>query len=240
MDNLTNLYHEYDEMLIGNRARLSAVYFTQAQSLDLARKYSLCLTRYLISDILKLDEHTAASVLTYEILRQFKLEFYIKKYVEIPSLIPTEERISFIVQAAFSDKQRENSSYMLETYSKVIHNKVGMPKSFFKTGIGYIRASQCLQLAIEEFMLTDKYDKYFVSVNDLYKFFSNIDGKEQDATVNDFLYDAHLKDPCNQFYNHPIDFLHMSLSNNQKNNFIYNYYKFMIAYKKPIKKGGGK
>lgn len=250
MDNLNNLYYEYEQLLIGNNKRLSSVYFSQADSPGVAKSSVLALTKYLIEDILKLDEVSAKLVLTRELLDQFHLLFYIDKYIEATSVIPPEEKINFIVNCCYHTEPRDNISYVIQTYSKLIHNQVSMPKSFFKSGPGLINASVCLQYAIEEFMVRDGYNHYFTDIPSLYYFFNNdkhvlpykykelwdvYKEKYPNVSLQAFLKESRLYDPSKLFYNSPLDFLHNSLSKNQKNTFLYNYLKFEKVYCKKQK-----
>lgn len=250
MDNLNNLYYEYEQLLIGNNKRLSSVYFSQADNPGVAKNSVLALTKYLIEDILKLDEAQAKRLLDRELLDQFHLLFYIDKYIEATSVIPPEEKINFIVNCCYHTEPKDNIAYVIQTYSKLINNEVAMPKSFFKSGPGLIHASVCLQFAIEEFMVREGYNRYFVDIPSLYYFFGNDKRsiplqkrelwsvyKEQypQVSLQNFLKESRLYDPSKLFYNSPLDFLHNSLSKNQKNNFLYNYIKFQKVYTKAEK-----
>jgi hypothetical protein len=233
LDILNNLYHEYEQLLIGKRKRLSTVYFSKATSKEAPRKYTLALTRYLIEDILKLDEESAKLVLTTEILEQFHLLTYIDKYVNIRSMIPREERINFIVNSCYHDNLQDLRKYTIGTYEKLLHNEVSMPKSFFKGGQGRINATVCLQDAIEELQVDERFRNYLgKDVETLYYFFANACGKKNSMLLNSFLKETKLAEPCRLFYsNEPLEFLHVSLCSTQKNPYLYHFLRFQRAYK---------
>ena len=104
---------------------------------------------------------------------------------------------------------------VLRVYEKVRQGIVmKFPKNFFSEANGLLNANICLQYAINR-------DLIFKNIQELYEYFSD----RLQAVA--FLKECKLYAPCCEFYEYPIDYLHHSLPDAERNSLYYHFGRFL-------------
>ena len=190
-----------------------------------AEKYTLSLVAFAIEEILNYSPREAYMYLTKDMLEKLKLLSTIEKYVEFPSGLPDDMYITYLLsliyptQIHFSWAKFVTSIYISVTENtkktpKTKATKRSYPKKFFSGSTGEYNAMICLNTAINTKIKNS-------SPEELYEMFSN---KKKGLQL---LKSLKLNIPCKlKFGNDPLEYLHYSLPDEYKNDFLYHFYKF--------------
>ena len=95
------------------------------------------------------------------------------------------------------------------------------PKQFLAGADGLYRAKLCFHYMVTQYLT-------FTSIEDMYRFFSSRGGAVA-------LRKYRLSQVCKDLFEYNVDFLHESLSEDQKDELLYHYYRFSNIYKKGIR-----
>ena len=157
------IINEYEEMLIGNRKKISSGYFLFDKKGN--ERVALSVIRYAIENLLGWDVHTAIRLFTSNYISFMKLDQMIK-YIAFPSDVTKDdtEYILYLLYPKYVDYDVKR--YTLRIYKKVMNNECRYPKDYMYGYLGMLRAKICLQYAINQNCL-------FKSADDLYNFFAS-------------------------------------------------------------------
>lgn len=244
---------EYEEVLIGKRKQFSSYYFSKNAKRD--SDIALEAFRYVFNDILNWEAKIIENNLTFEFLKKYKLDKYYSNYIifenepnkkprfvmvgydkngevttEKKDIVSTEKQllkadVQQLLKMIYGDKyviDRRNE--VIETYNNVINGQAKkFPKHFFDAiGNGREKACICLQYAINN-------QNTFRSIEELYSVFA-------DRNILKLLEQWRLKDVAATYYDHPLDFLHDALSDEDKDEDFFEYY--YEEYKKVLEESG--
>lgn len=201
---------EYEEILLGKRRVFSKIYVgnnTPEREIIPVFKYAFSLLGWSVRDI---RDFTTLDIL--KALKLYRLYIHLKK----PGEIDPEKDIFYLAYKIYPEvlgySKRDT---VLNTYEKVMNGlRSKLPKNFFEGSEGELNATICMQHQLSKANFSDS--------EEMYKFFS--DKKKGEAFLKKNKLDIFYKN----VYGHPIDFLHESLPDEQKNEFYYYYYKFLI------------
>ncbi len=231
MTDTKNLIAEYEETLKNPLAdKVAPYYFRGADSH--AELCTVTLIKYAIERILYFTPSEAVALITPDILNKLKLTPMINQYVRFPAGLPEDRKITYLVYLCYPKKV---SFSMKEWYKEVFENvlkapekgkKNAFPKDFFTGKEGLNASCVCLQHVITTFLDVD-------SIEELYHMFGNPD------IINPLLKKYRLAGACKTLhYNDPIEYLHYSLVDEQKDYFLFYFYEYkkQLELAKKIKK----
>lgn len=208
-----SVINEYEELLIGNRYKISKSYFCFDKKGN--EKVALSVIRYAIEDLLGWDSSTAIRLFNSNYIDFMKLR-PMMKYIAFPSDV-TEADTEYILYLLYPRSiDYDIKRYALRIYEKVIHNECRYPKDYMYGYLGILRAKICFQYALNKNFL-------FKSVDEMYSFFASKECMK-------FLKEAKLYQLYVNFYTSPLEYMHDSLPTAIKNDFLFHNYMFMLQY----------
>ena len=159
------IINEYEEILIGNRKKISSNYFLFDKKGN--ERVALSVIRYAIENLLGWDVHNAIKLFNSNYISFMKLDQMVK-YIVFPSDVTKDdtEYILYLLYPKYVDYDIKR--YTLRIYEKVMNNEGRYPKDYMYGYLGMLRAKICLQYAINQNLL-------FKSADDLYNFFASKD-----------------------------------------------------------------
>lgn len=216
-----SLISDYENLLLGQIDKMPKIHFVQTNK-SKNEKNLIYLYKYLIEDVFKWTPNEAKDMLNWNIIKIFKLKELTQKYFPfLPGMVKSE-KCKYIVHKCYPDKVFYDAYIStIHTYENVLSKNEKWQKKYFSvvnSEEGYVRACICLN-----YILSKYYNSY--SVSDLYYLFSKT------SEINKILSKYKLKKACDDLYYHPIDFLHCSLQEENRDDFLYYYYKFADMYK---------
>ena len=207
------LLHEYEQVLLGNKTAVSSYYFKFGE--NPAETYALMIIKFAVESYLGWDPFTFRDFYSKEISEQLKLE-PLMKYIEYPPEL--DKTVDYFYLSAMIYPEVISFSpdtLILKTYKNILEGKLKkFPKEYLAGSRGMMRAGICLQYMLNNFLS-------FSTTKDIYEFFSKPEGLKK-------LKEYRLAPICAEMFDYPIDYLHESLPEDQKDEFYYHYYKFRM------------
>lgn len=210
----------YEEMMTKNASRMVAHIYHSDQPQSNG-KIALAVIRYVMEEILHWTPELVHDSLTPEIIfGRLHLSQEWKQLVAarlIPDEIEACQDIGYL--AALLYPQRFGPMYSLETRVTLMYRSVTengktrrFPKCYFNAENSRQKAEICLRYMLERYYSFD-------SVADMYRCFS------QPGKIRPILKKYCLNAVCELLYSDALEFLHESLPDGQKSEFLYHYYK---------------
>lgn len=215
----SGLMLEYELILLGKKNSFSPFFFNY--NIDYNERKALLLFKYAIEGFLKWTPKEAELYLNKEIVELMKLDS-ILKYIQFPAELNPDVDLFYIAHLLYPHIVKFDArELILRTYKEVLDGKLyKFPKEYLSGSMGVTRACVCFQYMVSQFLP-------FNNIEEMYKFFSTTNGVKA-------LKKYRLYSICTDIFDYPIDFLHEALSNKQKNEFFYHYYKFGITNREQI------
>lgn len=177
----------------------------------------LYVIRYAITRRLGWTKQEAYDHLTPDIMRQLKIDMLVK-YINLPSDIDWETDTDYIVARAFGDNF-DYSSQVMRVYNRILAGgESKFPKNMFKEAAS--ARFKCAVL-IHHFISRTMYVR---SIPELYARFADT------PRINALLKSAKIRNVVDKLYDTPLDCIHYSLSDYERDPFLYGYYSFMRIY----------
>lgn len=205
---------EYENILLYSyeNRNISNAYFSGDKKSKEKKVIALC--RYLIEEILHWTPQEAKDYLNWSIIKKFQLDTLILKFLKFPPGIIPETDIFYLVHLCYPNEIPFNKkNYVLKIYTTTLNGDGRFPKEFFDGFDGICRACICLRYALSRYYV-------YMSKEELYELF----GVSKNA--NAFLKKYKLQSACKNLFDMPVDFLHYSLPEEQKDEFLHQYYRF--------------
>ncbi len=205
------ILNEYEEVLIGNKKKISTGYFVFDKKGN--ERVAISVIRYAIENLLGWDIQTALRLFNKNYISFMKLDQMIK-YIAFPSDVTPDdtEYILYLLYPKHVDYDVKR--YTLRIYKKVMNDEGRYPKDYMYGYLGMLRAKICLQYSINQ-------NCVFKSTDDLYAFFAS---KECIKYLKaNKLYQLYVS-----FYTSPLEYMHDSMPSNIKNDFLYHNYMFLL------------
>ena len=211
------IINEYEEILIGNRKKISSNYFLFDKKGN--ERVALSVIRYAIENLLGWDVHNAIELFNSNYISFMKLDQMVK-YIVFPSDVTKDdtEYILYLLYPKYVDYDIKR--YTLRIYEKVMNNEGRYPKDYMYGYLGMLRAKICLQYAINQNLL-------FKSADDLYNFFASKDCIKY--LKQNKLYQLYVS-----FYSTPLEYMHDSMPSSVKNEFLFHNYMFLNKYQQVV------
>lgn len=207
------IINEYEELLIGNRQKISKSYFIFDKKGN--ERVALSVIKYAIETLLGWDKQTAVRLFNKNYITFMKLDQMVK-YIAFPSDV-TADDTEYIMYLLYPNCIDYNvKKYAIRVYEKVINNECRYPKDYMYGYLGMLRAKICFQYALNKYCV-------FKSVDDMYKFFASKDCIK-------FLKEKKLHQLYISFYSNPLEYMHDSLPSAIKNEFLLHNYMFMQKF----------
>ena len=215
----TSLMFEYELILLGKKNSFSPYFFNY--NAEFNEKMALQVFKYAIEGFLKWTPKEAELYLNENIINLMKLDSIVR-FIRFPAELDPNKDFFYIVHLLYPNVVKFNSrELILKTYKDVLSGKLyKFPKEYLSGSMGVTRACICFQYMVSQFLP-------FNNIEEMYKFFSTTNGVKA-------LKKYRLYAICTDIFDYPIDFLHESLSNKQKNEFFYHYYKFNTTNREQI------
>lgn len=215
----SELLFEYEQVLCGKK-NFSTYYFPK--NTKASEKVALTVIRHAIENVLGWKPHEALSHFTYEVALKLRLEDVIK-YIDFPSELDEKTDMFYVVHLLYPKIITYNKrDAIIRTYKKVLNKELHkFPKEFFDGAHGMERASVCLLYMIQQYMPFEK-------ITDIYELFST-------SKVLHELKKYRLSTVCKEKFEHPVDYLHESLPESQKDELWYQFYRFSLMNSKQIR-----
>ena len=201
---------EYEEVLLGQRQDFSPTYIKRGTP----EKDVVDVLKYAFIDLLGWTPQQVFSYINPKLIHALRLDRVVAK-IDYPIGLNKEKDLNYLASVIFPEaKQLTKEQIALEIYKKVLNGELNKyPKNFFmKYGSDrYIKG--CMRYAVEEFANT-------YNPVELYKKFADPEWTAK------FLERAQLDTVTSDMYEYPVDLLHISLTDEQKNEFWYQFVRF--------------
>lgn len=212
---LMDIISEYEHVLVGNLPKIPPRLFQNEPAAN--EQLALTVFKYAIEKLLQWTPKEAYKLFSPDVIETMKLT-QLLNYIDFPTEL-TKNNTEYIVYLIYpKEVPYDFAKYVIQTYNKVLNGERRYPREYMYGNKGLIRASICLQYAIKNNIV-------FHSVEEMYRFFCSPNGLA-------FLKEKKLYQLYKSFYKTPLQFLHFSLPDGLKNELYYNYYTFLINYKK--------
>ena len=209
------LIREYEEILVGRRKRISTFYINgNVMPLE---DVAITIFRYVFDELLKWKPETAIEYFTEAIAKQLMLEPYIKM-IKFPNDIDSTDLWYIVYKTYPKDIPIDIRSLTIRTYTYVLEGKKKrFPTNFFSGINEKFKAAICLNHAVNCFL-------HFDNLNEYYKYFAEPTGKE-------FIRNHYLGKVCRECFSSALEYAHMALHPEQRNEMLFEFYKYMHKIK---------
>ncbi len=216
--NVSAIYN-YDQTLLGREKSMMQFFFHEnLYGADGVRENALAVLRYAVEDLLRWTPKMMVDQFNGEIIRKMKLEKVILALNrDFPVQLNKKKDYFYYAHMLYPDIIRVSDEYLtIKTYKDLLAGKIQrLQKGFLEGDEGEGRIRLCLNYQLNLSVPT--------SIRGLYYDFANT------QRANKILSDWKLNTARRAHYKHPIDFLHESLPEDQRDEFLYRYYKFRFA-----------
>lgn len=208
---------EYEQILIGNLDGFSPRYFQFKEKGN--EKVALTVYRYAIEELLEWTPADAGRFFSLTVTDRMKLTPLLS-YIDFPpEIIDVQGQIAYVLHLLYPQQIHfDFRGYVIGIYTDVLQGKRKYPRDFMYGHKGLLRAEICLQHILNKEMV-------FESKESLYEFFTFGD-------IYGFLKKKKLYQLYRSFFNKPLDYLHGSLPEEIRSEFLYQFYTFARAWKK--------
>lgn len=218
----TGVLMEYEQILLGNtidsRSKFTANYISKQAD----EHYALHLLRYVFEEMLDWDPIVTREYLSGELIDKLKLRVVANSIQFPPELNPKTDYFYFAWKMYPDMVHVSRRELTLNVYEKVLQGKLlKYPKGFFLKLHGEVNKAICLNYAIEQYLHPN-------SIEETYKFFADKKKAVQ------FLTKYRMVDIYREQYSDPLDLLHDCLNSSQKDELLYQFYKFNNALKEEM------
>lgn len=208
---------EYEQVLIGNLEGLSLRYFPFKEKGN--EQVALSVFRYAIEELLEWTPTDANRFFSQSVAEGMKLTPLLA-YIDFPSEITEEHgQLTYILYLLYPKQiHYDFREQVIEIYQEVLLGKRKYPRDYMYGHKGLLRAEICLQYVLNKEMI-------FNSKESLYGFFVS-------DSIYAFLKEKKLYQLYRGFFDKPLDYLHESLPDGVRCEFLYQFYTFARAWKK--------
>lgn len=215
---LKTLLREYEEVLIGNKNCVSSIFFSFG--VEANEKMALNVFRYAFTTYMHWNAQDIYDYVSSDILKKLKLESFLK-YIRFPGEVDKTNGLYYLAHMLYPEQiQFDSFELTLRVYDDIVQKKVDKyPKDFFYDTEGSERLKICFRHMLSNYCP-------FHSIDEMYKFFAN----QTEATA--LLRKYRLNVPCTDLYETPLILLHNALDDEQKDEFLFQYYSYETMSKK--------
>jgi len=208
---------EYEDVLVGYKNALPTIYFSEKSN----KKTTIDFLTYVFEGLLGWGKEDVRDRLNATVIKKLRLERAINSLEFPPELDPASD-FWYIACLLYPDDIRyDKDRHAVATYEKVLSGRLPrFPKWFFSDFDGEVNAALCLNYALSRFYPTKK-------IKDLYELFAS-------PKSTAFLYEVQLMQPCTHYFDSPLDMLHHSLCDEEKDEYCY----YRLKLKRSLEEAG--
>lgn len=207
------LLNEYEEILLGTRKVFSDDFFGLKK--PFSENNALAVIQYAFERYLKWPPNVIARRLDRDMMERLHL-MTVVKYVKFPPEYSKERDFFYLVALVYPNYRVSLRKRIVHVYTSLLAGKImKFPKDYMVGDDGYVRACICLQYLMTEILCTE-----IGSSNDAYAMFATPYGLN-------ILKKYKLMTPCDELFETPVDFVHMALPDDEQDEFLHDYYKFL-------------
>lgn len=207
------LVYLYENVLTGNLDKIPDYLFRNERERE---ENALYIIRYAFETYLRWSPQDVKNYITLEIIQRLKLDRYLK-YINTPPYIQLSNKhdIFYIAAKLYPDEIKfDEKKLVLRVYKKILSRDLKrFPKDYLSGYDGYVRSQLCFRYMVTQFMS-------FGSIDEIYEFFGTRKCKKA-------MEKYHLMNVCQKLYTTPLDYMHESLSDRQKDELLYLYYLYL-------------
>lgn len=211
-----DLRAEYERIYLGMKKNYSSAIFAGGNR-ETNQKHALTIIKYSFEHFLHWQPEDIKRYVNWKTLEIMKLDTLIK-YIEFPGELNPKNDLFYLAHLIYPN-QIKYSTYdmIIGIYKKVIEKKLyRFPKDFWDDEKGIDRAKICFRYMVRNYLA-------FHDIDEMYQFFASDKGRKS-------LKQYQLLMPCELFYDHPLDYLQDAMPDVQKDEFIYHYLRFQVAF----------
>jgi hypothetical protein len=216
------LLYEYTNVLCGTNKDISTIFFKKGPSAQ-NEIFAIELLKYMFEIFLRWTPEDACARFDKQVADEMHVSRIIK-YLPISDMEPDID-YSYIVHLVYPDIiPYDKDRLTIRIYKAILddnNSRSKFPKGFFDGIDGRRKACVCFRYMIENYFAFD-------SIEAMYSFFST---KEGEASLNKYGLYLALKD----VFVSPVKYLHETLPQDEKNDFLYFYYDIMYNYDRKAK-----
>lgn len=215
---MQNIKKDYENLLLKDDpgVNLSTSYFCYTDYNN--HKLALDLFRYVMEEILHWTAIDIVHSLDLNTIKNLHL-LVPYKYLIFPEELNKRKDCFYVAHLLYPNEiPYSTKSLVTIAYQKVLSQESGkFSKNFFSGAEGELRACICLQYLLKEYLS-------FSSVEEIYYYFST---PKAMSTLRQY----HLASVCSELFESPLEFVHNSLPNKQKNELYFQFYRFEAILK---------
>lgn len=221
-----SILYEYDLICLGKKHEFSKSFFSNNSRHN--QNLAISVFKYAIEYYLKWTPEETAKFLDEKVIDLMKLR-QLLNYINFPMELDPKKDFFYIAHLMYPKRiSYDLSDLVICAYRRILKGeKNKFIKNYMNATRGDINARICFRYMLEQFF-------QFTSVEEMYKYFSSTEGYKA-------LKKYRLAGICSDMFESPLEFLHESLPDSQKDHFWYNYYRFeksnSIQIKSMKKKG---
>lgn len=213
---------EYDEIMLHHRKTFSASHFGDTTDEDVDSNAKTVI-RYALDTYLRWSRSILIKRLTMDILEKLKLKPLLR-YLRYPPEYNKDNDLFYLVSYVYDKHLPGLRLRTLHLYEKMLQGQaLKYPKDYFSGIDGIRRALICLRYVINQ-----KYP--YVPACELYELSCT-------QEWNVFLKDTKLQLVWKPLFHSPVEYLHMSLSPADRNDFLFHYSEFSYFMSQPVPSG---
>lgn len=218
---LKEILYEYDLIYLGKKYEFSKSFFSNNTRHNEA--LAIGVLKHAIEYYLKWTPEVTVKFLNEEIIDLMKLK-QVMNYIKFPKELDPKKDYFYVAHLMYPDIIPYNvKDIVIKGYKRILKGEKCKFMKNYMSGIGgYINAEICFQYMLEQYL-------QFSSIEEMYNYFSSPEGIK---TLRQY----RLLGICTDMYESPLEFLHQSLTNEQKDDFWYHYYRFNESNNNQIKK----
>lgn len=210
---------EYDEIMLHHRKSFSASHFGDTTDEDVDSNAKTVI-RYALDTYLRWPRSILLKRLTMDILEKLKLKPLLR-YLRYPPEYNKDNDLFYLVSYVYDKHLPGLRLRTLHLYEKILQGQaLKFPKNYFSGTDGFRRAQICLRYVINQ-----KYP--YIPAEKLYE----MSGTRKWDT---FLRNTKLQHIWKPLFHSPVEYLHLSLPSEYRNDFLFHYNEFGYFMTQPV------
>lgn len=215
---MNRLIYSYDQLYLGNTKYVTIF---KSGTDKLYEEYAVQIIKYAIEHYLGWTPQMAFELFDEKVIARMKLGNIVEK-IRFPQELNSKRDYFYVISACYPDLfpyNKDDSAIIM--YDRVISGKMDrLPKNFFLGSDGQKKLIQCFR-----FLLNKEFS--FTSYDEIYEHFSHL------SKANDELDRFGLFTACSTLFNGvPLDLVHAALTEEERNEALYQKLRFELFYRK--------
>lgn len=201
------------KLLLGHKKATANTYVGDAATRS---RVALAVFRHVIENILQWSPDVAFANMSMQLIRDLKLNNEWSN-LDLPREIRQFSSAKYVVAMLYPKKFMtlfSKETLAIQVYRSSLEQRRGIfPKNYFLDENGRFKAQVCLRYMLNNYAV-------YSSIENIYKEFANT------KKIQKLLKNYGLDLPARTLYDNPLDYLHDSLSSQQRSELFYHFYRF--------------